>query len=95
MAKEDKSMMDGMFNTEVWGAVLEEMNRRFPQVELGYRNSVVASAMAKGKKDKLTSTWLMRALIGDVEDGFLTYEQAVYVKDEYYEAICAMKKMFG
>lgn len=83
------------FNDDKYYGVLEEMNRRFPQKELDYRNSVVASIIAKGHEDKLTSDWLRNALLGDVEDEFMTYAQALYIKDLYFKAICEMKAMFS
>lgn len=73
---------------------LREMNRRFPQEELSYRNMIVASVIADGKADKLTEDWVRKTLLGDVEDGFLTYGQALAVKDEYFTAICDVKLMF-
>lgn len=86
-------MMD--FNEDKYYGVLEEMNRRFPQKELDYRNMNVASIIAKGHEDKLTEDWLRRVLLGDVEDEFMTYAQAVYIKDSYFKAICEVKAMFS
>ena len=74
--------------------VTREMNRRFPQGELSYRNGIVGHAIAIGKKAKLTEDWLRKALLGDVEDGFLTYGQAVAIKERYMEAIETVKRMF-
>ena len=71
-----------------------EMNRRFPQKELDYRNGIVGTAIAVGKKNELTEDWLKKVLLGDIEDGFITYGQALAVKDEYYKAICEVAKMF-
>lgn len=81
------------FNNELYYAAKEEMNRRIPYRDMDYRNDVVASIIAQGHADKLTTDWVMRALLEDVEDGFLTYGQAVYIKDEYYKAICIVKTM--
>ena len=81
-------------NNEVYFKVKEEMDRRFPQEELGYRNMVVASAIAKGKKDKLTEDWVMKTLLMDVEDGFIEYGQAVYISKDYYKAIEEIKKSY-
>ena len=75
-------------------SIRKEMNRRFPQSELEYRNSVVATAIARGKGSKLTEDWLRKTLLGDVEDGFLTYGQAVAIKDEYHKGICEVRSMF-
>ena len=86
-------MMD--FNDDKYYGVLEEMNRRFPQKELSYKNMNVASIIAKGHEDKLTTDWLRKALLGDVEDEFMTYAQAVYIKDLYFKAICELKAMFS
>ncbi len=81
-------------NNDVYFAVLEEMNRRFPQGELAYRNMVVATAIAKDKKDKLTENWLRKTLLMDVEDGFITYEQAVNIHKDYYKSIEEIKKNY-
>lgn len=79
---------------EVYFKVKEEMDRRFPQEELEYRNTVVASAISKGKKDKLTEDWVMKTLLMDVEDGFIEYGQAVYIHKDYYKGIEEVKEMF-
>jgi len=71
-----------------------EMNMRMPQKELEYRNGVVAQAIATGKADKLTSDWVCRALLQDVEDDFMTYEQAVAINNEYYNTIQMVARMF-
>jgi hypothetical protein len=83
-----------MNKAEVYFKILKEMNRRFPQEELGYRNEVVATAIANGKKDKLTEDWVMKTLLMDVEDGFISYEQAVYIHKDYYKAIEEIKKSY-
>lgn len=83
-----------MENIKIREQVKQEMTRRFPQKELEYRNGVVASAIAQGHKDKLTEDWLMKTLLNDVEDDFITYEQAVAVRVDYMKAIEEVKKMF-
>lgn len=86
---------DEIMNENKYYGVLEEMNRRFPQEELSYRNMNVASIIAKGHEDKLTSDWLRKALLGDVEDEFISYGQAINIKDSYFKAICEVKAMFS
>ena len=81
-------------NNEVYFKVKKEMDIRFPQKELGYRNMVVATAIAKGKKEKLTEDWVMKTLLLDVDDGFISYEQAVYIHKDYHKAIEEVKEMF-
>lgn len=81
-------------NNEVYFKVKEEMDRRFPQKELGYRNGIVATAIAKGRKEKLTEDWVMKTLLMDVEDGFISYEQAVHIHKDYYKAIEEIKKSY-
>lgn len=71
-----------------------EMNRRFPQKELEYRNGIVGTAIGLGKRDKLTEDWIRKTLLSDVEDGFMTYGQAVAIKDEYFRAVSEVKMMF-
>lgn len=75
-------------------AATKEMNRRFPHKEIGYRNSIVATIIGLGKKEKLTEDWLRRGLLTDVEDGFMTYGQAIAIKDEYFKAIKEVERMF-
>ncbi len=84
-----------MMNEKIYFNALEEMNKRFPQKELNYRNMVVASIIAKGHADKLTTDWLRKTLLGDVEDDFITYSQAVYIKDSYFEGMSEVKAMFA
>lgn len=81
-------------NNNLYFKVKEEMDRRFPQEELRYRNIVVASAIAKGKGEKLSEDWVMKTLLNDVLDGFMTYEQAVYIHKDYYKAIEEVKTQF-
>ena len=70
----------------------KEMNRRFPQNEVGYRNGIIATRIALGKK--ITEDWVRAGLISDIEDGFLTYGQAITIKDEYFKAIKDVERMF-
>lgn len=72
----------------------KELNRRFPQKELEYRNHIVATAIALGKKEKLTEEWIRKGLITDIEDGFITYGQVMYIKDDYFKAIKEVERMF-
>lgn len=72
----------------------KEMKRRFPQEELDYRNRVVGTAIGLGKKEKITEDWMRRGLIGDIEDGFITYAQAMTIKDDYFKAIREVVAMF-
>lgn len=74
--------------------VKKEMDRMMPYKEVEYRNGIVASIIANGRKEKLTEDWVMRTLMGDVEDGFISYEQAVYIQKEYYKAIEKVKAIY-
>lgn len=79
-------------NNKVDYQVREEMNRRFPNMK--YRNTIVAGAIAEGHKEQLTSDWIRKAFISDIEDGFMTYEKALEIKDEYSAAIEEMKRIY-
>ena len=79
---------------EIYKAVLAEMNRLMPYEEVEYRNRCVARAMSLGHRDKLTEDWVRRTLLGDVEDEFITYGQAVKVQGDYYKAVEQIKAMF-
>ena len=72
----------------------KEMKRRFPQEELDYRNRVVGTAIGLGKKEKITEDWIRKGLIEDILDGFITYGQVIYIKDEYFKAIREVVAMF-
>ena len=83
-----------MMNITVKRQAERAMNEAMPYEELSYRNAIVATIIANGHKEKLTSDWLRNTLLGDVEDGFLTYGQAVAIKDEYYKAIQTVASQF-
>lgn len=78
-------------NNSIYFNVLEALKKAFPQQGLGYRNMVVATIIAKGKKDKINENWIKNALLNDVLDGFLTYDQAVSVNKEYFRIIEQIK----
>ena len=81
-------------NGRIKEAAQKEMNKRMPYKELDYRNAIVATAIAKGKAAMLTADWVMRSLLTDVEDEFMTYGQAVAIKDKYLQAIEEVKALF-
>ena len=83
-----------MMNVELKEQVKRAMDNYFPTKEFDYRNGVVASAIASGKKDKLTVDWVRNGLLSDVEDGFITYAIAVATQDKYMTAIQNVKRMF-
>ena len=73
---------------------MEILKGFLPYKEMDYRIGVIAEAIAVGKKDKLTSDWVRRALLTDVEDGFITYGQAVAVNNKVINAIERVKAIF-
>ncbi len=83
-----------MINVEIKEQVNRVMDSFFPQKEFSYRNMVVASAIAKGHKNKLTSEWVRNSLLTDVEDGFMSYGIAVASQNKYMMAIENVKRMF-
>lgn len=56
-----------------------------------YMNTVIADAVAQGHGNKLTQDWLRRFLLENVEDGFITYGQALTLAPIYTKAIEALK----
>lgn len=82
-------------NLKIRELALEEMNRRFPQEEMDFSNLTVASLIAKGKGERLNSSWVRAHLLQCVEDGFLTYGQAIYIKDRYLNGINEVRKMIS
>ena len=88
--KEDKTMTrNGQYD-----AIRKALNKMIPYKECNYRNTVIAQAIYNGKEDKLDSTWVMRAMLQDEEDGFITYGQGVFLHKAYNEAIAKLKEMF-
>ena len=83
-------MDKGMIKENARKAINAMMNYK----ELDYRNSVVANIIANGKKEKLNEEWVRNALLQDAEDGFITYNQAVAIKDDYYKAIQMVAAQF-
>ena len=73
-------------------AVLDELNRVAPGCD--YRNCVIATAFERGKTDRLTDDWLRKALLGDYEDGFITYGQALALNNIYKKAIADLVTVY-
>ena len=63
----------------------------FPECD--YRNMVIADAIANGHKDKLTEDWLRKVLLSDVEEGFITFGQALTLQPIYMNAIKELSRM--
>lgn len=83
-----------MMNLDIRTQVKKVMDSYFPAKEFDYRNMIVASAIVKGKKDKLTADWVRKSLLSDVEDGFMSYAIAVAAQEKYITAIENVKRMF-
>ncbi len=83
-----------MFNEKRYFAVLKELNNRLPYEETSYRNSNFASAFATGRENELTDDRIRKCLLGDVEEGFMTYGQALTLAPMYRKAIDSIKAMF-
>ena len=82
-----------MYNATYY-AVLDELKKVAPYEECEYFNGIIASAFGKGKKERLTEDWLRKALLLNVEDEFMTYGQALAMKDIYLNKIEELKKVF-
>jgi hypothetical protein len=59
-----------------------------------YRKCVIASAYAEGRQNELTADRLRKMLLGDVEDGFISYGEALTLADYYMKAIEQLNKIF-
>ena len=70
---------------------LRAMNDMVKGSQFEYRNGIIATALANGHGEKLTEDWLRKVLLGDVEDQFITYEEALAVAPKYMEAINTLK----
>ncbi len=86
--------MTNAINFEMRETILKELKVMIPYKELEYRNQIVAGIIASGKKDKISADWIRKAFFRDIEDGFITYEQAVAVRVEYEKAIEKIKEMY-
>ena len=82
------------FNDMVYGRVLRAINDMVPYKEADYENMVIASAFAKGHREKLTADWLRKSLLMNVEDEFMTYGQALVLEKVYTDAIAKLNMMF-
>ena len=80
---------------EIQELVRKEMNHMIPYRELEYSNGVVATIIANGHSNRLTEDWVRRRLLTDVEDRFITYEQAIAIKDNYKKAVDKVKEIFA
>ena len=80
-------------NEKIYYAALKELNEVAPNNK--YRNTVIATAFAIGKSQKLTSDWLRKSLIGDVEDKFITYNEALKLYYVYSKKIDSLKCSWG
>lgn len=82
-----------MYN-HTYYSVLDELKKVAPYEECEYLNLIIAGAFGKGKKDKLTEDWLRKALLRNVEDEFMTYEQALTMNPIYLAKIEELKKIY-
>lgn len=75
-----------MFNNKIYFNVKNILDGKFTR-RYTYRNGVIASAFALGRENELTENKVRNGLLGDVEDGFLTYDEALALFPKYMEAI--------
>lgn len=77
------------FDENKYFAVKRELDERFPYE---YQNGVIAGGFAYGREDELTEDKLRKQLLTNVEDGFMTYGEALTVFPKYMEVINKMRR---
>lgn len=70
-----------MMNEKVYFATLKGLNEAVPYEDAKYFNMCFASALSKGVG--LTEDKILKVLLNGVEDGFLSYSQALTLKEKY------------
>ena len=70
-----------------FGIIKEQIDKMIPYKDCEYRNYIIAKLISEGKQEKMTDDWLRKVLIGDIEDGFITYGQALTLEPLYRKAI--------
>ena len=78
-----------MFNEAKYDEVLEMLNNTSGTHR--YTNTVVATAFAESKEDRLSDDWLARHLTQNVEVGIMTYGEALSSLDIYKMVIQSIK----
>lgn len=87
-------MKNNRFDENRYFAVKRELDERFPYECCEYQNGVIARGFAYGREDELTEDKLRKQLLGNVEDEFMSYTEALVVFPMYMEAIDELKKIF-
>ena len=67
--------------------IKEQIDKMIPYEACDYLNYIIAKLISDGKQEKMTDDWLRKVLIGDIEDGFITYGQALTLELLYRKAI--------
>ena len=63
---------------------VEEM---VPEMKGRYGNYTIADAIFNGHKAEMTEDWLRRFLFQMIDDGFITYEEALFLNKKYRKVI--------
>ena len=83
-----------MMRGQIFEQVKASVNAMVPYKECDYRNFIIAKLFTEGEQDKMTEDWLRKVLLEDVEDGFITYGQALTLAPLYKEVIEELKRDF-
>lgn len=78
-----------MFNEAKYHEVLDMLNNTSGTYR--YTNTVIASAFAESKEDRLNDDWLINHLTQNVEMGIMTYAEAFNSEGVYKKAIESIK----
>lgn len=78
-----------MFNEAKYYEVLEMLDNTSGTYR--YTNTVIATAFAESKEDRLSDDWLTRHLTLNVEAGIMTYTEALSSLDIYKKVIESIK----
>lgn len=82
------------FNDDRYFKALNTLKAEVKGEHTDYMNMCIASGFAQNKEDKMTEDWLRRFLLGQVEDDFITYGQALAFAPIYREEIESLKAFF-
>ena len=78
-----------MFNEAKYYEVLDMLNNTSGTYR--YTNTVIATAFAESKEDRLSDDWLARHLTQNVEMGIMTYAEAFNSEEVYKKVIESIK----
>ena len=83
------------FNESRYFKALNILNAEVKGNNTDYMNGCIASGFAQGKESKMSEDWIRRFLLSNVEDEFITYEEALAYAPIYRKEIDSLRAYFG